>query len=74
MLRQGHRQLADGGSMKFNIAILRDDGSVVYRVSVDEMSPHRAKTKAAALMNLYAGRGATGARVLNDKKQELYKL
>jgi hypothetical protein len=38
------------------------------------MSPRRAKTKAAALLNSHAGRGATGARVLNDKGQELYKL
>jgi hypothetical protein len=60
--------------MKFNIEIVRDDGGVVHRVSVDEMSPRRAKTKAAALLNSHAGRGATGARVLNDKGQELYKL
>jgi hypothetical protein len=60
--------------MKFNIEIVRDDGSVVYGASVDEMNPQRARTKAAALVKLYAGRGATGARVLNDKKQELYKL
>ena len=60
--------------MKFNIEIVRADGGVVYRISVDEMSPSRAKTKAAALLNLYGGRGATGARVSNDKDEELYKL
>ena len=59
--------------MKFNIEIVRANGELVYRVSVDEMSPHRAKTKALALLNLYAGRGAAGIRVLNDKDEELYK-
>jgi hypothetical protein len=38
--------------MTFNIEIVRADGGVVYRVAVDEMSPSRAKTKAAALLNL----------------------
>jgi hypothetical protein len=60
--------------MRFEIEIIRDNGEVVYRVSVDEMSPKRAKTKAAELLNLYAGRGATGARVSNARKEELYKL
>lgn len=60
--------------MTFNIEIVRADGGVVYRVAVDEMSPSRAKTKAAALLNLYSGRGATGARVSNDKGEELNKL
>jgi hypothetical protein len=59
--------------MKFHIEIVRDNGEVVYRAVVDEMSQHRAETKAAALLNLYAGRGATGARVLNDKNKELYR-
>jgi hypothetical protein len=74
IVRHCYRKLADVGGLKFKIEIVRDDGSVVYRVSVDEMSPNRAKTKATALVNLYASRGATGARVLNDKGQELYKL
>jgi hypothetical protein len=63
--------------MKFHIEVVRDDaapGEVVYRTTVDEMSPHRAKTKAAALLNLYAGRGANKARVLNDKNEELFIL
>jgi hypothetical protein len=57
--------------MKFQIEIISADAAsarVVYRTTVDEMSPYRAKTKAAALLNLYAGR----ARVLNDKNEELF--
>jgi hypothetical protein len=60
--------------MRFSIEIIRNDGEVVYRGAVDEMSSNHAKTKAAALVNLYAGRGATGARVLNEKGQELHTL
>ena len=63
--------------MKFNIEITRDSGigtKVIYRTIVDEMSPERAKTKAGALLNLYAGRGANGARVLDQKNKELFKL
>jgi hypothetical protein len=63
--------------MKFQIEIIRADAAnttVVYRTTVDEISPHRAKTKAAALLSLYAGRGANKARVLNAKNEELFVL
>ena len=54
--------------MKFHIEITRDTAGVstkvIYRTIVDEISPERAKTKAGALLNLYAGRGANSARVL----------
>lgn len=63
--------------MKFHIEIVRRNGGntdVIYSAAVEEMNPSRAKMKAAALLNLYAGRGANAARVLNDKKEELYKL
>jgi hypothetical protein len=64
--------------MKFHIEITRDTAGVstkvIYRTIVDEMSPERAKTKAGALLNLYAGRGANGARVLDQKNKELFKL
>ena len=63
--------------MKFHIEITRDTSistKVVYRTTVDEMSPQRAKIKAAALLNLYAGRGANSAQVLDHKNQELFKL
>jgi len=64
-------------AMKFHIEITRDGGigtKVIYRTIVDEMSPERAKTKAGALMNLYAGRGANGARVSDQKNKELFRL
>jgi hypothetical protein len=63
--------------MKFNIEVIRVDAAateVVYRTTVDEMSPHRAQRKAAALLDLYAGRGANKARILNDKNEELFVL
>jgi hypothetical protein len=64
--------------MKFHIEITRDTAGVstkvIYRTIVDEISPERAKTKAGALLNLYAGRGANGARVLDQKNKELFKL
>jgi hypothetical protein len=63
--------------MKFKIEIARMDGAssrVIYSATVDEMSPRRARMKAAALLDLYRGRGANSARVFNDKNEELYKL
>ena len=63
--------------MKFHIEITRDTAGIKHqsdRTIVDEMSPERAKTKAGALLNLYAGRGANGARVLDQKNKELFKL
>jgi hypothetical protein len=69
---------ATASAMKFHIEITRDTAGVstkvIYRTIVDEMSPERAKTKAGALLNLYAGRGANGARVLDQKNKELFKL
>jgi hypothetical protein len=64
-------------AMEFHIEITRDNGigtQVIYHTIVDEMSPERAKTKAGALINLYAGRGANGARVLDQKNKELFRL
>jgi hypothetical protein len=63
--------------MRFHIEIARADNAgtvIVHRTSVDEMSPLRARIKAANLLTLYAGRGANSARVLNDKNEELYKF
>ena len=62
--------------MQFHIEVVRDTGGnveIVYRATVDEMSFHRAQMKAGALLNLYAGRGANGVRVLDDKSKEIYK-
>jgi hypothetical protein len=63
--------------MRFHIEISRADAAgqvVIHGTSVDEMSPFRARVKAANLLSLYAGRGANSARVLNDKNEELYKF
>jgi hypothetical protein len=45
-----------------------------FRAIVDEITPVRAKTKAAALLDLYAGRGANRARVLNAKNEVIFRL
>jgi hypothetical protein len=73
-----NRDIAGPGDtiMRFHIEVVRDTGAnieIVYRATVDEMSPHRAQIKAGALLNLYAGRGANGVRVLDDKNKEIYK-
>ena len=60
--------------MRFKIEIVRESGEVLYRTVVDEISPRRAKTKAAALLQSYGSRGAANARVSNDRGEELYKL
>jgi hypothetical protein len=60
--------------MRFSIEIVRKDGGIVYRVAVDEVSPDHARTKAAALANLYAGRGAAAARVSNERGQLIFQL
>jgi hypothetical protein len=69
---------ATAPAMQFHIEITRDTAGistkVIYRTIVDEMSPAHAKTKAAALLNLYAGRGGNSAHVLDHKHQELFKL
>jgi hypothetical protein len=54
--------------MQYRIEITSEtdtSSKVICRATVDEISPARAKTKAAALLDLYAGRGANSARVLN---------
>jgi hypothetical protein len=61
--------------MRFRIEIARESGGstdVVYQATIDGMSVHRARIKAAA--DLYSGRGANSARVFNEKHEELYKL
>ena len=60
--------------MRFTIEIVREDGDVLYRTSVNEISPRRAKTKAGDLLQSYKSRGAIIARILNDRGEELYKL
>jgi hypothetical protein len=47
---------------------------VIYRATIDEITGARAKMKAAALLDLYAGRGANSARVLNPKNEIIFRL
>lgn len=62
--------------MKFTIEVVRTaEGGrdeVVYRTSVDEISPRRAKTKADQLVKIWSTRGAASVRVLNHRDEELY--
>jgi hypothetical protein len=47
---------------------------LIYRATIDEITAARAKMKAAALLDLYAGRGANSARVLNPKNEVIFRL
>jgi hypothetical protein len=60
--------------MKLKIDLIRRNGEIVYRTIVQEMSPSRVKTKAGLMLNVYAGRGATSARISNDKNEVLYDI
>ncbi len=63
--------------MTFHIEITRTEKAgttILYRKAVKQMSPHRAKIKAASLLNFFARQGANGARVLNSDGEELAKL
>ena len=58
--------------MQFRIEITCEtdiSSKVIYRATIDEITLVRAKMKAAALLDLYAGRGANSARVLNPKNE-----
>jgi hypothetical protein len=62
--------------MKFQIEVTRTNGAdkvVLHRSSLDAMSPRQAKAKAAELLKVHARGGANGARLLNDKDEELYR-
>jgi hypothetical protein len=64
-------------SMQFRIEITCEtdiSSKVIYRATIDEITSVRAKMKAAALLNLYAGRGANSARVLNPKNEVIFRL
>jgi hypothetical protein len=65
-----------GCFMKFTIEVLLSRGvereQVLYRASVDEISPKRAKTRADQLLRIWRGRGASRARVLNHQGEEIY--
>jgi hypothetical protein len=63
--------------MKFTIEIVqavaggRED--VLHRTTVDEISPKRAKAKADRLLHGWRRRGASAARILNHRGEELYR-
>jgi hypothetical protein len=63
--------------MKFIVEVIRavEDGrtEVLHRVTAEEISPKRVKVKADRLIAVWRGRGATSARVLNARGEELYK-
>jgi hypothetical protein len=63
--------------MQFRIEITRETAisrKVIYCATVDEISPAHAQKKAAMLLNLYAGRGANCACVLNPKDEVIFRL
>ena len=63
-------------TMKFRVEVTRTNGAdrvVLHRSFLDAISPHQAKAKAADLSKAHARRGANGARLLNDKNEELYR-
>jgi hypothetical protein len=63
-------------SMKFRIEVVRaGEGGrveVLHRFTADEISPKRIKVRADQLLKFWRNRGATSARVLNPRGEELY--
>jgi hypothetical protein len=58
--------------MKFTIDIVRPNGRLLHCAVVEELDPIRAKVKAANLLKIWRERGASTARVLNQKDNETY--
>jgi hypothetical protein len=62
--------------MKFTVEVVRasEHGrtEILYRIAADEISPKRMKVRAEQLLTVWRGRGATSARVLNARGEELY--
>jgi hypothetical protein len=62
--------------MKFIIEVVRADDrgrtEILHRVAADEISPKWVKVRADQLLTFWRGRGATSARVLNVRGEELY--
>jgi streptomycin 6-kinase len=63
-------------SMKFVVEVVRTGESgraeILHRVEADEISPKWVKVRADQLLTFWRGRGATAARVLNVRGEELY--
>jgi hypothetical protein len=63
--------------MQFRIEITCETqvgSKLIYCAVVDEISPACAKTKAAALLGLYAERGANNAAVINPSDEVIFRL
>ena len=62
--------------MKFTVEVVRasehGQTEILHRVAADEISPKRMKVRAEQLLTVWRGRGATSARVLNARGEELY--
>jgi hypothetical protein len=62
--------------MKFVIEVVRtlEDGraKVLHRFTADEINPKKIKVRADQLLSFWRNRGATSARVLNARGEELY--
>jgi hypothetical protein len=62
--------------MKFVIEVVRtlEDGQakVLHRFTADEINPKKIKVRADQLLSFWRNRGATSARVLNARGEELY--
>jgi streptomycin 6-kinase len=62
--------------VRFIIEVVRagdgDRTEVLHRLTADEISPKRVKVRAEQLFQFWRGRGATSARVLNARGEELY--
>jgi hypothetical protein len=62
--------------MIFTIEIVRAGAGgraeVLHRVTADEISPKRVKMRAEHLLRSWRNRGATSARVLNTRGEEVY--
>jgi hypothetical protein len=62
--------------MKFIIEVVRADKGgrveVLHRFTAHEINPKRIKVRADQLLNFWRNRGASSARVLNARGEELY--
>jgi hypothetical protein len=65
-------------AVKFVIEILRSangaDTEVLRRLTIEAISPSRAKADAHRLLDALKGRGANQARVLNHSHEEIFRL
>jgi hypothetical protein len=62
--------------MKFTIEVVRAQEAgrheILHHTTVDEINPKRARSRADQLLSAWRPRGATAARVLNHRGEEVY--